>query len=315
MRYISRALIPAIALLILPIATEARSLTMGARGDDVQSLQSLLADHGFLAADSITGYFGPLTRAAVRAFQRDAGIVSDGDEESTGYGLVGPRTLRALTEKQTPTAQIPPIQDNKISSTIEALLAQLTALKEQLSRAQEAARSAPVATVRIDTATSADAMGQPITASTCAVAGQSLAEGDTITMYATANVPFGSSCLAEERICSNGVLSGSYSYQSCAMSPARTCALGNQIIPHEGSIMAYADPANGTCATQERTCNEGTTKARFKIHFNRMENSGSGDGAERIFVGPNALAFAEDQWIPLVDANGTAIIDGGIKVD
>ncbi len=66
-------------------------------------------------------------------------------------------------------------------------------------------------------------------------------------------------------------------------------------------------------AEKPLTCNEGTTKARFKIHFNRMENSGSGDGAERIFVGPNALAFAEDQWIPLVDANGTAIIDGGIK--
>ncbi len=67
-----------------------------------------------------------------------------------------------------------------------------------------------------------------------------------------------------------------------------------------------------TFAEKPLTCNEGT-KARFKVSFKRLENSGTGDAARAVFAGPNGLAFAEEQWIPLVDANGNTIIDGGIK--
>lgn len=80
-------------------ASGGTSLSVGSRGVEVSSLQLRLIALGHLAAGNDTGYFGPLTRTAVRAFQRARDIVSSGDETSTGYGLVGPRTKAALGEE------------------------------------------------------------------------------------------------------------------------------------------------------------------------------------------------------------------------
>jgi PKD repeat protein len=44
----------------------------------------------------VTGYYGVLTEAAVRKFQCKNQIVCDGTPESTGYGVVGPRTAAIL---------------------------------------------------------------------------------------------------------------------------------------------------------------------------------------------------------------------------
>lgn len=53
-------------------------------------------------------------------------------------------------------------------------------------------------------------------------------------------------------------------------------------------------------------------KQRVKVHFDRIENTGDGDAARVIYVGPNAVAYAQNQRIPLVDGNGNIIIDGGL---
>jgi len=58
-----------------------RTLSQGARGDDVRAMQQ----HLHVAAD---GIFGPNTRAAVVAFQRSKGLTAD--------GICGPRTAAAL---------------------------------------------------------------------------------------------------------------------------------------------------------------------------------------------------------------------------
>lgn len=71
-----------------------RSLTVGARGNDVTALQVFLASQGVFGEEA-TGYFGPLTEAAVKKIQAMHGVVSSGDAASTGYGAVGPKT-RAL---------------------------------------------------------------------------------------------------------------------------------------------------------------------------------------------------------------------------
>lgn len=68
-----------------------RRLAVGSRGNDVKALQ------GYLGVES-TGYFGPLTRKAVQAFQEKYGIAKAGDP---GFGDVGPLTrniLKALSE-------------------------------------------------------------------------------------------------------------------------------------------------------------------------------------------------------------------------
>lgn len=58
-------------------------------GDDVTALQERLAELGF-DTGRVDGVFGPLTEAALRAFQREYGLVSD--------GVCGPSTLRALKQ-------------------------------------------------------------------------------------------------------------------------------------------------------------------------------------------------------------------------
>ncbi|MDB5266879.1 MAG: hypothetical protein JWN89_694 [Parcubacteria group bacterium] len=64
-----------------------RFLKLGMRGDDVMELQTRLAGAGLLKA-APTGYFGKLTLAAVKAFQKSL------DLPPTGY--VGPMTLAIL---------------------------------------------------------------------------------------------------------------------------------------------------------------------------------------------------------------------------
>ncbi len=67
-------------------------LELKSKGDQVLWLQQVLIAQGLLSADSATGYFGPLTEAAVKKFQKTYNIVSSGTPVSTGYGAVGPTT-------------------------------------------------------------------------------------------------------------------------------------------------------------------------------------------------------------------------------
>jgi len=55
----------------------------------------------FLSVTPASGYFGPITEVAVQKFQREAGIVLSGTAESTGYGVIGPKTARAISDSCT----------------------------------------------------------------------------------------------------------------------------------------------------------------------------------------------------------------------
>jgi peptidoglycan hydrolase-like protein with peptidoglycan-binding domain len=65
-----------------------RTLAIGARGEDVKGLQAILAGAGLLPASGIDGDFGPKTKAAVIALQRNLGVTAD--------GIVGPVTHAAI---------------------------------------------------------------------------------------------------------------------------------------------------------------------------------------------------------------------------
>lgn len=83
-------------LLLVPQGASARTLSLGLSGSDVTSVQNDLIAQGYLAAGKATGYFGPLTESAVKKFQCDQNIICSGAGVS-GYGLVGPKTLAALS--------------------------------------------------------------------------------------------------------------------------------------------------------------------------------------------------------------------------
>jgi chitodextrinase len=72
------------------------TLYFGLRNNEVKKLQLFLIQRGYLGADYATGFFGTLTQGAVQKFQCDQNIVCSGNPKTTGWGLVGVRTRKAL---------------------------------------------------------------------------------------------------------------------------------------------------------------------------------------------------------------------------
>ncbi len=77
------------------------SLSAGASGSEVTELQSFLAEDVSIYPEGIiSGYYGPLTVAAVQRFQCKQAIVCSGSAATTGYGRVGPATLAKINSLQ-----------------------------------------------------------------------------------------------------------------------------------------------------------------------------------------------------------------------
>ncbi len=73
----------------------ATNLRLGSRGADVTALQQVLIAEGHLSISAPTGYFGPLTLAAVKKYQAAHGI-------SPQSGFVGPLTRAELNKGTSP---------------------------------------------------------------------------------------------------------------------------------------------------------------------------------------------------------------------
>jgi len=74
-----------------------RSLKRGSSGEDVTRLQQFLArDPSIYPEAIVSGYYGALTEKAVQRWQVKYNIVSSGTPDSTGFGVVGPRTAAAI---------------------------------------------------------------------------------------------------------------------------------------------------------------------------------------------------------------------------
>jgi parallel beta-helix repeat protein len=97
------------------------NLRAGATGADVNALQQILIDAGFLKIAAPTGFFGPLTMAAVKQFQTAHNIPAT--------GFVGPLTIAALNAGVTPT-----MSDEERAMKIAALLEAVKELQEELAK-------------------------------------------------------------------------------------------------------------------------------------------------------------------------------------
>lgn len=74
-----------------------QTLDLGDSNGDVTSLQTYLATNATIYPSGlVTGFYGPLTQAAVERFQTAQGIVTSGTAATTGYGRVGPSTLARI---------------------------------------------------------------------------------------------------------------------------------------------------------------------------------------------------------------------------
>jgi peptidoglycan hydrolase-like protein with peptidoglycan-binding domain len=76
-------------------AAPVRDLTTGASGSDVTSLQTFLIGQGYAISPGATGYFGINTRDALARYQKDHGIIP-------AAGYFGP-----LTRAQMKAANLP----------------------------------------------------------------------------------------------------------------------------------------------------------------------------------------------------------------
>ncbi|MEY2641221.1 MAG: hypothetical protein RL150_614 [Candidatus Parcubacteria bacterium] len=73
----------------VPVGEITQTVAQGAAGDDVSRVQAALKRAG-LFNEEITGYFGSITRAAVKAFQREHALEN--------VGAVGPKTMSLMNQ-------------------------------------------------------------------------------------------------------------------------------------------------------------------------------------------------------------------------
>ena len=97
--------------------------------------------------------------------------------------------------------------------------------------------------------------------------GGTLANGQSVTAYQTATTAYGSVCTSETRTCTNGTLSGSYTYQTCSVNPPRVCTTpwGAQLNDGQ-SVTAYKTRSTAfgsTCESETRTCHDGSLSGSF----------------------------------------------------
>ena len=88
---IDDALFPAVNVEVPTKEPAPEYLRGGEDHEIVADLQERLMQLGFMEADEPTTYYGPVTQAAVKVFQRQAGLPTD--------GIVGPDTLASIMDE------------------------------------------------------------------------------------------------------------------------------------------------------------------------------------------------------------------------
>lgn len=147
-----------------------RVLKLGASGDDVIRLQQFLAQNPSIYPEgTVSGFYGSLTEAAVQRWQARFNVVSSGTPDSTGYGVVGPRTA-ALMALQCGTGvasqvggfiKVTPVSGNApLQVSVEATI--------------NTTRSCGAATYSLDWGDGTQVQNMPLSAGSCAEVVQNL---------------------------------------------------------------------------------------------------------------------------------------------
>lgn len=104
------------------------------------------------------------------------------------------------------------------------------------------------------------AMASSTTSPDCSFGGTTLLNGDSVIAYQNSTVNYGEICASEIRVCTEGLLSGSYNYDSCSATQPASCLFNGTTIPHGETIYAYDTTSvelGGECISEPRTCNNG----------------------------------------------------------
>ncbi len=102
--------------------------------------------------------------------------------------------------------------------------------------------------------------------SSCLFNGQSISNGQTVTGYQNSTVPFGQTCMSEVKTCSNGSLSGSYTFASCSVGAAASCSFNGQSVANGQTVIAFQNstvPFGQTCVSEVKTCTNGSLSGSY----------------------------------------------------
>ena len=145
---------------------------------------------------------------------------------------------------------------------------------------------------------------QVVTAAACSFNGATIESGLNVTAYLANSVPAGSTCTSQLRNCSNGILSGSYTYSSCTVQAAasQSCTFNGATIQSGSSVTAYlanSVPSGSTCTSQSRTCSNGTLSGSYTYSACTVAAAPSGgsvtlsDGTVARSIGPIDSVYRE----------------------
>jgi arylsulfatase A-like enzyme len=230
---------------------------------DVAKLQRFLRATGDFTYPYITGYFGPVTRTAVQKYQIRNKIVPY--INAPGYGLVGPSTRAyiRLNSGITPKPVVPVTPITKSGQTIITTGTRGTTGTRRVTGTGQIPKS-------------------------CSFDGKDIKSGNSVTAYKSLTVPHGSTCVSQSRVCTDGSLSGSYTFSSCLVNSSvnKSCILDGVTIPNSGSILAYKTPNLGSsCSSSssqiKRICTDGVLSGS-DIYSKRL-------CTENDLISPNSL--------------------------
>lgn len=244
-----------------------------------------------------TGYFGPVTTAALQSWQRRNSIVSSGTPETTGYGMAGPRTRAAILAASCPngipqrtptripvqpTTQVPvvvepvPVQGPQASCALGSYYIPSGSAVRAYARNAVAPTESCDAYAQTRVCSNGFLSGNPIygfsscvvnTVNNCVVNGFSLVDGQSRTFYDVATVTTGDSCSnhAQTRTCTSGLLSGSPSYAvaGCQSVAPSSCTLDGLSVQSGNSQTFYSQrtvPYGASCSSYAyaRPCTNGS---------------------------------------------------------
>ena len=218
-----------------------RTLTIGSKGEDVSALQRFLTQTGDYTYGEITSYFGPITQAAVQRYQARVGIVSSGTPQSTGFGVVGPRTREFLAQndqhvqggstsapssKSCPsgyTGAYPncsgPATPIKLSCPNYETVSMICAVGYKPGPDTIDTNGCHVPQCVPDSLFpyTAPSPTPSLAFASCVFNNQTIAHGTFIIGHQSSSVAYGSQCVSQTRVCTNGVLSGSYQHANCSV--------------------------------------------------------------------------------------------------
>ena len=107
-------------------------------------------------------------------------------------------------------------------------------------------------------------------AASCVFNGQNIASGQSVNGYLASSVGYGQSCSSQNRVCTNGTLSGSYNYGSCSTAAAASCLLDGRTIAHNEMVQTFNSRSvsyGQSCQSLLRLCNNGSLDGNSAFQF------------------------------------------------